>query len=72
MTGSDVITFIRQHPTEVLKALQEEHRTHQQSVVGSLYGILKVYGKNDTDLRNKEAVTWAKKATAEEQYFPFL
>jgi hypothetical protein len=72
MTGLEVITFIRQHPIMVLQALQEEHRTHQQSVVGSLYDILKEYGKSDTDLRNKEAVAWAKTATAEEQYFPFL
>jgi hypothetical protein len=72
ITGSDVITFIRKDPNAVLRALQVEHRTLQQATVGALYGILKTYGTNDTDLRNEDAVAWAKKATAEVQYFPFL
>jgi hypothetical protein len=72
ITGSDVITFIRQNPEEVTKALLYEHRTHQQSTVKSIYQILKEYAKNDTDLRNEAAVSWAKKVTEEEAFFPFF
>jgi hypothetical protein len=52
--------------------LIQQHRTHQQSIIGKIYHILKEYGKNDTDLRNECAVKWAKEATEKEAYFPFL
>ena len=77
LTGGDVITFIRENPEEVLRALTREHRTHQQSTVGSIYKILKGYAKAaetlGSDLRNEAAVAWATKiAKAEEEYFPFI
>lgn len=56
----------------VLHCLRTEHRTHQQAIIRSLYGILKEYGKFDTDARNEEAVKWASAATHEDVYFPFI
>jgi hypothetical protein len=72
LSASDVITFIRRNPEAVVEALLCEHRTHQQATAKSIYQILKEYGKFDTDLRNEAAVSWAKKVTEEQAYFPFL
>jgi hypothetical protein len=76
MTGADVITFVREHPDQVLAALIHEHRTFQQATVKSVHAILKDYAGDaqirGTDLRNQDAVAWAEKVTREEVYFPFL
>jgi len=52
--------------------LRMQHRTHQQCIIHNLYEMLKIYAQNDTDLRNECAVAWAKYATEEEHYFPFI
>jgi hypothetical protein len=54
-------------------ALQMEHRTHQQSIVRTLFNALRTYGnESGTDARNETAVTWAKKSTEEITYFPYI
>jgi hypothetical protein len=72
MTANDVIHYIRLNPKEIYTALTTEHRTYQQSIVKSIYEILKMYSNNHTDLRNENAVAWAKEATAKEHFFPFI
>ena len=56
----------------LVHSLAMEHRTHQQSIIAKLYYALKEYGKFDTDLRNENAVGWAKDATKDENFFPFI
>ena len=54
-------------------ALASEHRTLQQSMIQTLFSAIKQYAElAGTDLRNEEAVKWAKKATSDEVYFPFV
>lgn len=50
-----------------------QHRTHQQNIVRNLYNALKKYSETSgTDDRNESSVKWAKKATEEDHYFPFI
>lgn len=72
MNPSDVLTFIRQHPDQIIDALKHEHRTHQQSTCGSIVTILKAYGEFNTDPRNQESVTWAAEVTKDHYGFSFL
>jgi hypothetical protein len=52
--------------------LQSQHRTDQQSIICNLYKTLKNYGQSYHDLRNENAVKWAKKVTEEPGQFPYL
>lgn len=57
--------------------LSKQHRTHQQSIVRTLFSVLKKYAETSgSDLRNASAVEWAKKATdpsvVGETYFPYI
>lgn len=56
--------------------LSKQHRTHQQSIVRTLFSVLKKYAETGSDLRNASAVEWAKKATdpsiVGETYFPYI
>jgi hypothetical protein len=74
LSPGDVITYIRQNPIQVLEALTKEHRTHQQATVGAISQILAGYGaaadRLGTDLRNEDAVAWARKIAP--QFFPFI
>lgn len=56
----------------ILHCLIREHRTHQQLIINNLYDTLKKYGNNSSDQRNEASVNWAKKATDEDVYFPFI
>lgn len=74
----DALNFLRDNdhqslmPALFLHALTSEHRTHQQSIIRNLHEALKRYGQCDSDLRNAEAVKWAREATTGESSFPFI
>lgn len=76
LNPNDVITYIRQNPTEIFDALKHEHRTHQQATIKSIHQILKSYADHakiaGCDLRNECAVKFATEVTTKEYYFPFL
>ena len=66
-----VLDYIRRHSDELIEGIKSEHRTHQQSIIGSMKKIIVEYGKTSYfDLRNEASVKWAK--TIEAGGFPFL
>lgn len=54
------------------EALQESHRTLQQSFMRCFVGTMDNYSKSRTDARNKNAVEFAKKVSEMEAHFPFI
>ena len=56
----------------IFEALLGEHRTLQQSTVRAIAEALALYSEIDTDLRNEEAVNFAKKVKAMEHFFPMV
>lgn len=72
-SAQDVLDYIRQHPDDLCEALRREHRTHQQSIAGSIVKILKSLGGHVTDARNEASVKWARQASELAYYgFPFV
>ncbi len=68
-------TMIEGGPVEdhmLLHCLVNTHRTHQQQVVSKLFKLLKGYSEQGCDLRNADAREWAKKATQDDTYFPYI
>jgi hypothetical protein len=72
ITAEQVITYIRKNGQDIFFALLHEHRTLQQATICSLYNILKSYSTTDYDLRNEQAIMWAKEATNIKYSFPFI
>jgi len=68
----DVLTQRHDVASILFHCLLMQHRTHQQSIIGNLYHALSRYGQSSSDGRNEQAVTWATKATKDEQLFPFI
>lgn len=53
--------------------LRHTHRTHQQSFMGCLSRLLRLYGEGDSDLRNRASVQWALRAAElAKDGFPFI
>jgi len=63
--GEDVISGM-------VEALQESHRTLQQSVVRAFAGTMNEYSEFKTDDRNFMSVGFAKEIKEMEFYFPFI
>ncbi len=54
------------------EALQQSHRTLQQSFMGCFVSTMGNYSKIRSDARNEGAVDFAKKITEMEIHFPFI
>jgi len=68
--GTENVEAVNTMATMILK----EHRTHQQSIIRSLFLILKIYAisSESFDARNEAAVEWAKKVTDDYTVFPYI
>lgn len=56
--------------TALLNAMNEEHRTLQQSFINSIALFIKMMSEMPIDLRNQAAVEWCKKVSEIEAIFP--
>jgi len=72
LSAQDVLDFIRREPDKLCEALRREHRTHQQTVAGSLVKVIKSLATHDTDMRNESCVLWAKVVSKIDAYFPYV
>ena len=74
ITAKDIIEYLHRFESKDLaQELLKEHLTNQQSVIRNIFSMLKIYAENAaTDLRNEEAVKWAKKITEKPVHFPYI